>query len=202
MVPIRSLTAASLCALIALATGCEQDVTIVRPSITDVRFQDPPTEVDILLVVDNSCSMGDEQEKLGAGFGEFVRFFEVAEVDYHIAVRTTDMFNTGPGNSGQLVETSDGVRIIDRDTEDADDVFEDLVNVGVEGSGAEMGLMAGLSALSPPLSDGANSGFLRENALLSVIFVSDENDYSRDPVDDYYKHFANLNSQFTCGANN
>lgn len=195
MVPIRSLTAASLCALIALATGCEQDVTIVRPSITDVRFQDPPTEVDILLVVDNSCSMGDEQEKLGAGFGEFVRFFEVAEVDYHIAVTTTDMFNTGPGNSGQLVETSDGVRIIDRDTEDADDVFEDLVNVGVEGSGAEMGLMAGLSALSPPLSDGANSGFLRENALLSVIFVSDEEDYSIGPVNTYINAMREVKGQ-------
>jgi hypothetical protein len=180
---------------LALLGGCEQDVTIVRPSITDVRFQDPPTEVDILLVVDNSCSMGDEQEQLGEGFADFVRFFEVAEVDYHIAITTTDMFNTGPGNSGALARTGSGVQVIDRDTEDAEQVFDELVNVGIEGSGSEMGLRAALSALTPPLSEGVNDGFLREDALLSVIFVSDEEDYSVGPVNSYLNALREVKGQ-------
>ena len=37
-----------------------------------------------------------------------------------------------------------------------------------------------------------NAGLIRETANLSLIFVSDENDYSRDPVNDYYRHFAEL----------
>ncbi len=185
-------------AILGLATvtaGCEQDVTIVRPSITDVRFQDPPTEVDILLVVDNSCSMGDEQEALGEGFAEFVRFFEVAEVDYHIGITTTDMLNEGPGNLGELARTSSGVRVIDEDTEDADAVFEELVNVGIEGAGSEMGLSAALTALTEPLASGANAGFLREDALLSVLFVSDEEDFSIGPVNSYINAMREVKGQ-------
>jgi len=175
--------------------ACEQDVTIVRPSITDVRFQDPPTEVDILLVVDNSCSMQDEQEALGQGFADFVRFFEVAEVDYHIGITTTDTFNTGPGNSGELNRTSGGERIITEDTEDADDVFAELVAVGIEGSGSEQGLRGALAALTEPMVSGPNDGFLRESALLSVIFVSDEEDYSVGPVNSYINALREVKGQ-------
>jgi len=190
----RLTLCALLGAMVALS-ACEQEVTITRPSITDVLFQDPPTEVDILLVVDNSCSMEDEQEKLSQGFEEFVRFFEVAEVDYHIGVTTTDMFNTGPGAEGRLARASNGVSIIDEDTDDADDVFEELGQVGVEGAGIEQGLLAGLSALRPPMSDGANDGFLREDALLTVIFVSDEEDFSIGPVNSYINAFREVKGQ-------
>ena len=191
-------TRLTLCALLAAAialSACEQEVTITRPSITDVLFQDPPTEVDILLVVDNSCSMGDEQEKLSQGFEEFVRFFEVAEVDYHIGVTTTDMFNPGAGAEGRLAQSEDGVSIIDDETDDADDVFEELVQVGTEGAGTEQGLLAALSALTPPMSEGANAGFLREDALLTVIFVSDEEDFSIGPVNSYINAFREVKGQ-------
>jgi len=194
MHPSRSMILTALLSAAAVSAGCEQDVTIIRPSITDVRFQDPPTKVDILLVVDNSESMLGEQSRLGEGFGEFVRFFEVAEVDYHIAVTTTDMANTGPGNQGELIEAG-GVKVIDEDTEDPDDVFEELVNVGAGGSFTEMGLRAALAALSPPMSDGPNAGFLREDALLSVIFVSDEEDASIGPVNTYINALREVKGQ-------
>ena len=193
MSPPRAVLAASFFLLCSAA--CEQEVTIVRPSATDVLFQDPPTEVDILLVVDNSCSMDDEQEKLSSGFEDFVRFFEVAEVDYHIGLTTTDMDNTGPGNSGQLARTAAGVSVIDSDTDDARDVFEELVQVGIDGSGSEQGLAAALAALRPPMSTGANDGFLREDALLTVIFVSDEEDYSVGPVNSYLNALREVKGQ-------
>ena len=47
--------------LLATTAGCNES-TLVRPGVTDVRFQNPPTAVDILLVIDNSCSMQPYQE--------------------------------------------------------------------------------------------------------------------------------------------
>lgn len=96
------------------------------------------------------------------------------------------------------VETGTGftlnnaVRVLTPDIEGAEEIFSEMVAVGTTGSGIEMGLDAARLALSEPLLSGDNAGFLREEANLSLIFVSDENDYSRDPVDTYWRHFAEL----------
>jgi hypothetical protein len=179
-------------ALAVLCVGCRQDVTILKPGKADVLFQNPPTEVDILLIVDDSGSMEGEQVKLAAGFAEFVEFFDVADVDYHIAVTTTDM--TAEGLRGELVEV-DGTRVIDRDTEDAETVFRAMVEVGILGSGLEKGLETALRALTEPLASGENAGFLREDALLSVIFVTDEEDASPGPTSSYINSFRELKGQ-------
>ena len=50
---------------------------------------------------------------------------------------------------------------------------------GSSGDGVEMGLEAARRALSPGLLASDNAGFLRDDALLAVIFLSDENDCSR-----------------------
>ena len=57
---------------------------------TDVFSQETRNMVDILLVIDNSCSMVDEQEKLAANFEGFIEAFAGVDVDYQIAVVTTD----------------------------------------------------------------------------------------------------------------
>ncbi|MEL6177889.1 MAG: hypothetical protein AAFS10_03005 [Myxococcota bacterium] len=50
---------------------------------------------------------------------------------------------------------------------------------GITGTGFEMGLEAARRALSPALIDGGfNAGFLRDDAFLAVIFLTDENDCS------------------------
>lgn len=51
--------------------------------------------------------------------------------------------------------------------------------VGTSGDGFEMGLEAARAALSPSLLTGFNNGFLRDDALLAIIFLTDENDCSR-----------------------
>lgn len=84
------------------------------------------------------------------------------------------------------------VLVLTSDTEGAGEIFSEMVAVGITGSGIEMGLDAARLALSEPLLRGHNAGLIREDANLSLIFVSDENDYSRDPVNDYYRHFAEL----------
>jgi hypothetical protein len=67
--------------LLALLGGIAcSEVQIVRPGVTQVYYQVPPSEVDVLLVVDDSCSMADEQESLSVGFDRLVEFFEFASV--------------------------------------------------------------------------------------------------------------------------
>jgi len=189
----EALVSAGACWLAtAVALGvlpaCNES-TILRPGITEVRFQNPPTEVDILLVIDDSCSMADEQDKLSEGFEAFVEFFDVADVDYHIGIITTDMEHAD--RRGRLVGET---RVIDRDTPDADSVFRDNVQVGIEGWGLERGLDASAKALGASLTEGHNEGFRREDAFLSVIFVSDEEDSSHYGINEYINFFRGLQS--------
>ncbi len=87
---------------------------------------------------------------------------------------------------------NNALKVLTPDTEGPEEIFSEMVAVGTTGSGIEMGLDAARLALSEPLLSGDNAGFLREEANLSLIFISDENDYSRDPVNDYWRHFAGL----------
>ncbi len=185
--------------LVVGSLGCEDEVRLSIPTATEVRFQNPPTEVDILLVIDNSCSMQDEQVKLSTGFEAFVEFFDVADIDYQIGIVTTDVQD--PAHSGHLVETG-GERIIRRSTEDAAEVFRQNVQVGIEGSASERGLDAAGLALSDTLLNAGNAGFLREEALLSIIFVSDEEDGSVLPVNDMINLFRGRKAQTSRDAFN
>ena len=87
------------------------------------------------------------------------------------------------------------VRILRPDTESASEIFSEMVAVGITGSGIEMGLEAARMALSEPLLSEVNAGFLREEANLAFIFVSDEDDSSPYPADDYLKYFSNLKGE-------
>ena len=186
----RAQVAGCIClAVLVGLVGCSE-VEIVRPGITQVYYQVPPSEVDILLVVDDSCSMQDEQESLSAGFDRFVEFFELAAVDYHIGVTTTDMETI----AGSLIGYG-GFRVIDGSTPSPSDVFGANVQVGTMGSGFERGLDAAAQALSPLMLEGPNSGFLRDDAVLSLIFVSDEEDISHLGVNAYIDAFLALKSE-------
>ena len=172
--------------LAALAlVGCS-DVGLSRPTSAEVHFQNPPTAVDILLVVDDSGSMASEQSKLSRGFESFVRYFDVADVDYHIGVTTTDMDD----RNGSLVDRG-GSKVISRETEDAADTFFDNVRVGTVGSPDERGFDAARAALSPGMAED-NEGFFREDALLSVLFVSDEEDASYGPTAEWLQDLRDL----------
>ena len=84
------------------------------------------------------------------------------------------------------------LRILTPDTEGAEEIFSEMVAVGVTGSGIEMGLESAYMALSEPVLSSENLGLLREDANLSFIFVSDEDDYSPYGVDTYYQFFGSL----------
>jgi hypothetical protein len=152
--------------------------------------QKASAEVDILWVVDNSASMGEEQTNLANNFGSFIAFINNSLIDYHIGVISTDMDN--PDHSGKLQGSP---LVIDRDTlPDPQTAFAANVMVGSGGGGYEMGVLAAHNALTEPLSavGGFNEGFLRDTASLAVIFVSDEDDHSYGGIDYYIRFFSSL----------
>ena len=184
--------------------GCS-DYDLTAFEGVDSYNQNPADEVDILLVVDNSCSMSPYQARLGANFSQFISWFIDANVDYQIAVTTTSVIDPPPPDgtfctqadvnrvppAGQLVDNM----IITPATPNPEQVFSDLVNVGICGSGSEMGLEAARLALSEPNISGPNFGFLRQEAALSLIFVSDEEDASPLPVADYINALYDVKGQ-------
>jgi len=134
----------------------------------------PASSVDILFVVDNSGSMQDDQTLLAANFATF---FEQGLIggapDFQLGVTTTDVLSPDSAR-GELVGTP---KVLTSGTPDLARTFEDHVLVGVEGSGLELGLEATRLALEHP----ANAGFLRRDAALSVVFVTDEEDAGATP---------------------
>ena len=157
--------------LLALAAaGCNPENEVGRRSQLDTFYQNPTDQVDILWVIDNSLSMSDEQAEVADKFSNFVTSIEETGMDFHIGVITTDMVTQG---RAQLVGDP---AVLTRDTPDYQGLFAERVQVGVDGSDREAGIDAAFSALSEPLVSGANAGFMRDGASLSIIYVSDEND--------------------------
>ncbi len=180
---------------------CEGDWAAVpaeaKPSPRQARVvaQVLPVEskaVDILFVVDDSGSMKDQQEQLGIWSKEM---FDVLSgsgelPDLHVGVTSSSVAITGLegcafGGGGSLFK---GLAEIEIEGEYLSDVaspegrvtnykgtltetFAKMARVGDGGCGYEQPFKAARMALSTP-------GFLREDALLLVVFVTDEDDCS------------------------
>lgn len=134
-------------------------------SVMDTFTQDTVMMSDILFIIDNSCSMGSWQTHVATNFDSFITVFKNSGVDYHIATITTDN-PTFVGN------------IIDSNTIDPILEFNIQAQVGTYGSGMERGLDMAYEALQPGGDAAPGSIFERADAKMSLIFVSDEPDYS------------------------
>ncbi|MEM6993583.1 MAG: hypothetical protein AAF721_23925 [Myxococcota bacterium] len=165
--------------------------------------------VDLLFVIDNSGSMGDEQLNLAASFPGFIDGISDLlgpATDYHVGVVTTDAYEwnapecqslggltvrtggdlssaaaCGPFASGRNFMTVD---------DDLDQAFSCAARVGIDGAGIERPMEALQGALLDPMEvNGAcNQGFLRDDALLVVVLITDEEDAGDslgDPTDWY-----------------
>lgn len=139
---------------------------------SEAFVQSGDRSVDVLWVVDSSCSMAQEQEALAGNFGSFLDVVDELALDYQVGVITTDL------EDGGILEGP--TRWVTPDTPDAEGVFADNVLVGQTGSGLEQGFDAALEALTgdPMDPEGPNVGFLRPDAGLRIVFVSDEDDQS------------------------
>jgi hypothetical protein len=161
-----------------LASACNE-LNISIPLVTEGFVQTPFEKVDVLLVVDNSCSMEPYQEKLASDFGGFFDFFEAGEVDYHLAVAHTDGSAFDHGRIRGPIVTSE--------SPDPEALFAEVVNVGTTGGGIEAGLAAAEGVLR-----NQRDGFPRDDASISVVFVSDEQDSSPGSVASYVNSYFDL----------
>ncbi|MES2642817.1 MAG: hypothetical protein V4850_25260 [Myxococcota bacterium] len=163
----------SFLALVLLAAGCNQ-TEIHRASNTDEFEQAPSNLVDILWVIDNSKSMGAWQSSVARGAEDFTANLETTSMDFHLGVITTDVDRTNP-YAGVLLGQPP---VLTGATPQYASEFGARVMQGEDGDDQEKGLQAAVTALSPPLVDTINQGFLRDGAMLSVVILSDENDCS------------------------
>ena len=183
---------------------------VSNSSQVDEFVQTSGQTVDVLFIIDNSGSMSEEQENLSDNFANFINGAQMFQNDYQIGVVTTDMDDAS--DSGRL---QGNPRIMTRSGNVASQ-FARAADVGTGGSGTEKGLAAAQSALSDPLifdtglactSDndcvmpdtcvegfcgGSNRGFLREEAALELVFVSDEDDFSDANLNFYVDFFKNI----------
>ena len=183
-------------ALALLAGPACEDVRFTKNLVQIDSFQQAPNPmVDILWVVDNSGTMGPRREELSRNFGQFMDRLVESEAVYHIGIISTDTDDLT--HSGRLQGEP---KVITPDTPDPQAAFAANVNLPETQSRIERGLDAVRLALSEHLLGSDNTGFLRENASLFVIVVSDEDDHSMGP-DRYYgrwlEHFKGAGDENT-----
>jgi hypothetical protein len=156
-------------------------------------------KIDILFVVDNSGSMAEEQAALATAFPQFVSVIENytnqtgQHLDYHIAITTTDitfsqddpifgpqvsMWNDGKFVTGNCqAQGWPNRRFLQKGDSNVSAAFSCAAHVGTDGSGLEMPLEAAKEALIDRVP-APNAGFIREDALLAIVMLTDENDCS------------------------
>ena len=153
-------------------------------------------KIDLLFVIDNSGSMGQEQANLIANFPMFISVLDQSGLDYRVAVTTTSRdyhytmsfpigggvpMNTGAGEDGAMIKPAScnmAKRWIEKTDPNPSQTFSCVANVGTGGNSDEMPLGAMRDAFEDRMADMTNAGFHRTDALLGVVFLTDEEDCS------------------------
>lgn len=181
----------------------------------DAYFQRAASKVDVLWVVDDSGSMAPRQENLAKNFASFIDLFSRASIDFRIGVATTDIFKT----PGQLRGSP---KVLTPKTPSLATAFAGNIRVGTSGSPYESGMQAAQLVLdaqkaanepkqavyeacrvdcaTAPVPDTceltcdgkAGIDFLRPDAYLYVIFVTDEEDESAQDVRYFWRYFETI----------
>ncbi len=197
---------------LALLPGCmEREVALVELEHSSEQVDSVDViinrNIDILFVIDDSNSMSEEQDSLATNFDRFINVLNTVEgglPNVHLAVVSTDV-GAGPngiagcvgnGDNGLLqnaensscgpsdrwiqnIALDDGGRQTNYPGTLAE-AFSCIARIGDDGCGFEQPLESMRRALNG--SNPMNAGFLRENAKLAVIIISDEDDCSAEDL--------------------
>ncbi len=167
---------------------------------TDTFRQDTKPKADILLVIDDSCSMGDKQTALAQNMSAFLQYATSNQVDFQIGVTNTEL--TDP-TRGELKVTPAGNKILRPTTPNLNTEFSTLVNVGTDGFSESCMEPATRALTAPFITDPTkNAGFLRNEAVLAVVCVTDARDQAPQAPVFYLNQLLNIkgaqrSSQFT-----
>ncbi len=167
---------------LGVLAGCgpnAADLSILPASQSTYQGSVANNKVDILWVIDNSGSMLTKQQNLSAGFNSFINVFQTKGFDFRMAVVTTDTRATPVGQAGEFQAQAFGgatYTIVTNSTPNMADHFKANVEVGNTGHANAKALDAINLSLSSTLLAGANANFLRSDAHLAVIVLSDADD--------------------------
>ena len=197
---------AALLAVAGLTGCPDRSISEVVPDQKKVESKDIPVNInrdlDILFLIDKSPTMGDEQASLTANFPRFMQILSEVEgglPNVHIGVISQDIGAggmtvggncTGAGDNGDLLAiprvpgctppTGNFISDIESAgtrrknyTGTLEDTFSCIATLGPNGCGFEQHLGSLTKAL---VGNPRNAGFLRPNAFLAIIIISDEDD--------------------------
>jgi hypothetical protein len=186
-------------ACLLLTTACSEHQFALMD--TELSFGQTVTynnKVDILWVVDSSSSMSQHQQKIAEQVSVFVNALRNTGMDFHIGVTTMDMSSTG--EKGRLLNTPTGTpTVLKASTGNLTSILQTRLQMGDGGSSIERALEATKLALSEPLKSGYNVGFRRDDAVLTVIYLSNEDDESGSAVPDPVAMFDGFSYQSMWG---
>jgi hypothetical protein len=180
---------------------------------TDTFTQAARPTVDMLVVMDNSGSMSDFQTDLSNQAPAFISEALKANADFHFGVTTTENDNNGKKANGDSAYPGDPIYIgglfghpplIDATDTNAASDFAKNIKVGTCCSdNRESGLESAWHVLTPnadqtPPPQGSQ-GFLREDARLVMLAVSDEQDQSNGTVAFYTDFFKQVKGKYNAG---
>lgn len=157
-------------------------------------------KMDIIFVVDDSGSMQEEQSNLASNFPMFAELLNTYTVgngqplNYRVAITTTGrdinyqvdlgggfgtiaQNETGP-NGAFLNNCNNPKRWLENTDANMAQTLGCRANVGTSGASIEMPLLMSKWALAERVQDNTNTGFIREDALLAVVVLTDEDDAS------------------------
>lgn len=154
--------------------------------------QNAPGKIDILWVIDNSSSMQPLQDSLRNNISAFIEQISLSELDYSIGLTSTSICPTSEpadlsartcpqeNQSGKLnhrgsLVGENGQKVLKKGDAQLVQKFRQRANLGTTGSSFEHGLSAVRAVVQKSLT-GQNEDFIRSDAFLSVIVVSDEED--------------------------
>lgn len=143
--------------------------------------------VDILWVVDNSGSMADEQASLATNFNSFIDRFLDQNINFKMGIITTD-----PRDGFAGIPVANSLNQLTYAQAQADENafitnYMNMIQVGINGSGSERGLYT-----SKVFFENYANTWLREDAYLAVIYVSDEEDQSPEASAAYVSYLQGL----------
>ena len=148
--------------LVPLFTASAEGAAVLSNETIQTWIQKEKIIVDIVWIIDNSGSMGPYQNLLGANMDIFMQMFMSYSPDFQMAFITTDQ----PAFVQGLVVNS-------RSGDPLGEAVYIISSIGHMGSGWEMGL----SMFAQCLDGGDCFNFLRPDATLVAIFMSDEQNW-------------------------
>jgi hypothetical protein len=154
-------------------------------------------KMDIVFVVDDSASMEQEQSNLATNFPMFASAIQAfttsagEHLDFRIGITTTgrDLHYApvgpitlpdehGPNGAFEMQAGCGANRWLDNTDAMLSHDLACRANVGIAGASQEMPLLMTKRAVVDRIADNTQTGFVRPDALLAVVMITDEDDSS------------------------